>query len=151
MLDPKWSRGVLLGRAWNSDANSIGLASGQITTARAITRTTLPERWSKERIQRVTGTPMNLSLAYDDAVEEDHAPHRGPDGHRDDGPDTDEPIPQPREDNADDKAVRRMHMRRRDMLRHGYSLRPVVSSDGRRCQLLRDGQFILARSHDHTE
>ena len=114
-LEPKWRRGVFLGRAWNSDANFIGLASGQVTTARAITRTILPDRWSRQRIQRVTGTPIDQSLAFADEIEEEAAPRRGPDAQRDDGPDDGETMP------------RRMPIPRRDIDEHGCSARPHVT------------------------
>ena len=107
---------MFLGRAWNADANFIGLASGQITTARAIARTTLPERWSKERLQRVSGTPINLSLVFDDVVEEDPAPHRGPDHHRHDGPGDDKPPKSEDVAHDDERSARRMPILRRDLI-----------------------------------
>ena len=74
----------------------------------------MPDRWCKARIQRVSGTPNEQSLAVDDAVEEDLAPHRGPGCQRDDGPDDDE------------RAPRRMPILRRDLEKHGYYVRPHV-------------------------
>ena len=109
------------------------MASGQITMARAMHRTLPDKRWCSTRVLRVSGTPIDQSVAYQDRVEEQPAPHAGPSGLRDDGPDD------------VDRTVRRMPILQRDLIAHGYS-------DGcTRCQLLQDGQTINATSSDHTE
>ena len=78
-LDPLWRR-VFLGRAWHSDSNYIGLADGSVTTARAMARRTADVRWQRERVLRVTGTPIGLHALYeaDDAVQSGPSPHLAP-------------------------------------------------------------------------
>ena len=66
-------------------------------------------RWQRDRVPRVTGTPSNLTLAYDDSIEAESSPHAGPPGQREDGPDVDEPSP------------RRLAILHRDLVKYGFS------------------------------
>ena len=132
-LETKWRHGIFLGRSWNRCSNFIVLAHGQITTARAMTRCVEAHRWQRDRVPRVTGTPLNHTLAFDDSVESTASPHKGPDGHREDGPDVDEKLP------------RRLAILPRDMINYGLI-------DGcSNCQLYKDGQTPNARNHEHSE
>ena len=49
-LEPNLRAGFFLGRAWNTDANYIGLSDGTVTTASAMVRVPESERWSADRL-----------------------------------------------------------------------------------------------------
>ena len=101
--------------------------------ARAMHRTLPDQRWSAARVLRIAGTPIDKSITAQDRLESLPSPHAGPGGLRDDGPDDDE------------KTQRRIPILLRDLQAHGFI-------DGcTRCQLLKDGQTIRARSYDRTE
>ena len=132
-MDPKWRHGFFLARAWDTDADFIGLVNGQITTARAMARCIETQRWSAQRVLRITGTPIKHALAYDDTIESLDSPQAPPAGQRDDGPDADEKIP------------RRLPILQRDLVEHGCT-------DGcTKCDMPKSGQHIKARTHEHTE
>ena len=84
-LEPRWLNGVFLGRAYNSDQNFVGLSDGTVTTARAMVRVVPSCRRDKDRLLRVSGTPLALNTANFDSIEDTDDPHRGPPGHREDG------------------------------------------------------------------
>ena len=92
-------------------------------------------RWDASGVQRVTGTPIDLHALYqaDDAIESAPDPHRGPPGHRDDGPE------------EGDKIKRRMPILSRGLKAHGYS------DTCPRCDMLKSGRTLKARSYNHTE
>ena len=75
---------------------------------------------------------------FDDAadIEAEPDPHRGPEGHRHDGPDADDVEP---------GVQRRLHIMLSDLQTYGFS------ADCPRCDFLRNGQRLKARSYDHTE
>ena len=106
-LEPRWRNGVFLGRAWNSDQNYVGLLDGTVVRARALVRVLPSLRWDAERITKVSGTPLSMNVLNFDGIESHHDPHRGPPGHRHDGPDADT-----------DQTTRRVQILLRDLL--GY-------------------------------
>ena len=90
-LEQKLRAGVFLGKMWNTDANYVGLSDGSITTARALVRVPESQRWDGSKLLSITGTPLSMTTVNFDRVEEADDPHRGPPGHRQDGPDDDAP------------------------------------------------------------
>ena len=63
-MDVRWRYGVFLGRALHSDMNYIGLHDGTVITARAMCRVVPSARWSSDRLNRVTGTPYDLTVEH---------------------------------------------------------------------------------------
>ena len=86
-MDQIWRYGVFLGRTLASDQNFIALSDGTVTRARAMIRVPESERWDADRVLGVTGIPTSLSNIGLDSLEEAEDPHKGPEGHRQDGPD----------------------------------------------------------------
>ena len=70
----------------------MGLLDGTVVRARAPVRVVPSQRWDKERLMRVSGTPMVLNTAHADEVENAEDPNRGPAGYRQDDPDVDDPA-----------------------------------------------------------
>ena len=131
-LEPKWRSGVFLGRMWNTDANYVGLADGTITTARALVRVPESQRWDTAKLLAMSGTPLSMRTVNFDRLEEAEDPHRGPAGHRHDGPE-------------DEAQQRRVPIQLRDLVTHGYT-------DGcSRCQAHSKGEHNKARSLNHSE
>ena len=93
------------------------------------------QRRDRDRLMKVAGTPMHLTTAAFDDIENATDPHRGPPGHRVDGPDSDDL----------EALSRRVPILARDLRTHDYT------PGCRRCDLLPAGQTIRARSHNHTE
>ena len=102
-LEPEWQAGVFLGRSWTCDTNYIGLSDGSVTTARALVRVPEARRWDAPKLLAIAGTPMALKTINFDTIEETSDPHRGPAGHRQDGPE-------------DDVHVRRIPITMRDLV-----------------------------------
>ena len=111
-LEPKWRNGIFIGRAWGSDQNFIALLDGTVTRARAMVRTVPSIRWDTQRCKNVAGTPHRMNDAAQDLIEESAQPHSGPDGQREDDPDTDD---------APEHAHKRMPILIRDLHEHGYT------------------------------
>ena len=84
-------RSLFLGRAYNTDQNFVALLDGSVARCRAMARVVEDIRWDHARVQRVTGTPLDLTMTQTEPIEDYADPHRGPAGHRHDGPDSDEP------------------------------------------------------------
>ena len=133
-LEPRWLNGVFLGRAWNSNQHVVGLSDGTVVRARAMVRIVPSLRWDAQRLLSVSGTPTDLSIATVDSIEETDDPHKGPPGHRDDGP----------EDELDQLA-NRVPILMSDLRKHGFT------PGCRRCTHLQAGETIRARSFNHTE
>ena len=93
----------------------------------------MPQRWNADRLLSITGTPLTMTTVNFDSVENAVDPHRGPPGHREDGPD----------DEA--TSARRIPILQRDLTKHGYS--PNCS----RCSAHRLGQHVKAQSLSHSE
>ena len=75
-LDLRWASGVFLGTTMSSNECWIGLANGNVTRARSIMRLTPERRWSMERIQNITGTPL-----HPNPLDTEHDLDRLPDHH----------------------------------------------------------------------
>ena len=101
-----------------------------------MTRTVPEIRWDKKRVQNVAGTPFSMNETVHDEIGDTDSPHRGPDGHRDDGPDADDPA----------SAVQKRL--------------PIVLCDLHKCfftdgcmkyQYYKQGRNIQARNDEHSE
>ena len=77
IMSARWRVCVFLGRSWNSDQNIIGLSGGSVTTARSMARVVEQRRWCRERIQRITTTPLKEKPTNREKLEDGHAPHEG--------------------------------------------------------------------------
>ena len=109
----RWRNGVLLGRAMNADQNYIGLADGSATQARSMVLLIPNVRWDIDRVERIVGTPTELSTLSLDAVKEAMQPHDHvkPDDENDDGDAVLEET----------EGRRRLKISQKDLEKHGYS------------------------------
>jgi hypothetical protein len=64
-LDGRWESGVWLGIRWKSMEHHIGTAAG-VTKSYTIERKPIEDRWSKEAIEAIVGTPWRPQPAPDD-------------------------------------------------------------------------------------
>ena len=84
-----------------------------------------------------------MSDTLQEEIEESSDPHRGPEDHRVDDPDADDPS---------GSAFRRLPILRRDLQAHKFTLRSEgFAEDCPKCKCLKDRQFLRARSHNHSE
>ena len=74
-MDPRWRKGVFLGRPWNGDQNFVGIANGQIVRARALVRHVPDKRWNPNRLSKICVTPNTERPGNHDDLETLDAPH----------------------------------------------------------------------------
>ena len=53
----RWTTGVYLGTTMHSDESYIALSNGSVVRGRAITRVRPDQRWDKDLVQKILGTP----------------------------------------------------------------------------------------------
>ena len=74
-MDVRWTCGVFISRAMDSNQNILALSDGSITRARAMTRIIHSMRWDADRRLRLQLTPSNDLTAGLDAIESEKNPH----------------------------------------------------------------------------
>ena len=75
-LDLRWGQGVFLGTLMTSTEAIVGLPSGDVVKTGSMARLIPSQRWRREAILAVRGTPAQPTLGEDDSVIESfHHPH----------------------------------------------------------------------------
>ena len=110
-LDMRWATGVFLGTTMHSNESYIGLSNGSVVRGRAITRVRPDQRWSKDLIQKIRGTPAEPLSRDDSEVETFENPH-------DHEPQPDGEVV---ESKGKDRAALRRRIRAIDIVKHGPS------------------------------
>ena len=118
-LDPRWKLGVYLGHCEGTSEAYVGVPNGNVRRTRTVLRVVAESRWSKELIQRILGTPHELTPVPDDEldsdeIEADPAPHE---------PNEEAPPPPSADDAAESRAAarRRLRITMKDLGRYGYT------------------------------
>ena len=144
-LDLRWRVGVFLGTATRSNEAYVGTRSGNVVRSRSICRVVEENKWSREALFRVTGSPArpcpNPNGAQDHAwIESEMDPHAAA---------VDVEVEQK---NAGDGAIQadgvednrnapRVRITQRDLNRYGYS------NNCPRCRELQRGRHLTKEKH----
>ena len=104
----------------NSNEVNIGLKTGNVTRARAISRIRPDQRWSMELVQKIVGTPMVPGpIDADVAIESHEDPHANLDDAERDKQDDDNPKEPVNEDEVKSRAARRLMITQKDIDMYG--------------------------------
>ena len=74
-LDQRWTLGIFLGTTMHSNECYVALANGSVVRGRAITRVRPDQRWDRDAVQKVRGTPSEPLSKDDTEVETFANPH----------------------------------------------------------------------------
>ena len=119
-LDLRWELGIYLGTTMHSNEVNIGLKSGNVTRARAISRIRPDKRWNMNLVQKIVGTPMIPGpIDADLSIETHEDPHANLDDA--DRAKQDDDAPKGDSEDADEKsrAARRMMITQKDIDMYG--------------------------------
>ena len=125
-LEPRWDLATYLGARWDTAEHFVSGADGFVYQARAVRRVPERQRWAAERVMNVTGVP------------EDRAREGGAGA---------PPVPAEAwravgEPEPDRRIVRGFHIKREDMVQHGYTRGCL------RCDCYRTGR-VTGVNHTH--
>ena len=116
-LDPRWRLGVYLGHTGGSMEAYVGVPNGNVRMSRTVLRVVAESRWSKEMVQRVLGTPHELTPIDDgelnsddiDASEQPYEPNE-------------DTTAEPPADGSEANAPRRVRITAKDLKKHGFTV-----------------------------
>ena len=74
-LDQRWTTGIFLGTTMHSNENFVALSNGCVVRGRAITRVRPDQRWNRDLVQAIRGTPVEPLSRDDTDVETFDNPH----------------------------------------------------------------------------
>ena len=74
-LDQRWTTGIFLGTTMHSNETYVALSNGCVVRGRAITRVRPDQRWNRELVQAIRGTPVEPLSRDDSEVESFDNPH----------------------------------------------------------------------------
>ena len=111
----RWEVGIYLGTTMSTNEVNIGISSGNVTRSRAFTRVRADQRWNRELVQKITGTPMHPGPWEEEAaVESFEDPHANLDAAERSRLDDDAPAVQ-------DQVSSRLRITKRDVEKYGVS------------------------------
>ena len=74
-LDMRWTTGVFLGTTMHSNESYIGLSNGSVIRGRAIARVRPDQRWNRDLVQKIKGTPADPLSRDESVIESFENPH----------------------------------------------------------------------------
>ena len=114
-LNLRWKLGIFLGCVTESNESYVGAWNGDVIKARGLTRVVEGSRWSKDAVNRITGTPAKRNPSGNreyEAVEESLEPHAIPED--DQAARLDDPQVQ-------EDVSKRVRITQADLTKYGYS------------------------------
>lgn len=115
-LDPRWKLGVYLGQSENPNEAYVGVPNGNVRRSRTVLRVVAKSRWPKELVQRVIGTPSELTPVQDgelnsDDIEASEQPHEP----------NEETTDTVADDDGEAAVPRRVRITMKDLKRYGFT------------------------------